>query len=132
MQLLQSFAVLGSLALTASAAGGGGADVFKKAQDVHARFRSKHGGTMHPAVSKRNSPDPYKRQDNGSSPYLNPNSQKFVVDGTAIPDVNFDIGESYAGLLPISKASNETRQLYFWFFPSKNPDAGDEIAIWVG
>ncbi|KAL8644485.1 MAG: hypothetical protein Q9210_007233, partial [Variospora velana] len=57
------------------------------------------------------------------SSYLNPSSrsndleafiwEQFVVNGTAIPDVDFDIGESYAGLLPISSASNETRELYF-------------------
>ncbi|KAI4191778.1 MAG: hypothetical protein LQ348_003430, partial [Seirophora lacunosa] len=57
--------------------------------------------------------------------------QEFVVNGTAIPDVDFDIGESYAGLLPISSASNETRELYFWFFPSANPLASDEITIWL-
>ncbi|KAI4183365.1 MAG: hypothetical protein L6R41_005438 [Letrouitia leprolyta] len=40
---------------------------------------------------------------------------EFVVDGTAIPDVDFDIGESYAGLLPISASPDETRELFFWF-----------------
>lgn len=39
---------------------------------------------------------------------------EFVVDGTKIPDVDFDVGESYAGLLPISQDPNETRQLFFW------------------
>ncbi|KAI8941273.1 hypothetical protein NX059_002503 [Plenodomus lindquistii] len=59
-------------------------------------------------------------------------SKRFVVNGTAgaIPDVNFDIGESYAGLLPISDKANETSELYFWFFPSENADASDEIVIW--
>lgn len=56
---------------------------------------------------------------------------EFAVNGTGIPDVNFDIGESYAGLLPISTAANETRELYFWFFPSENPAASDEITIWL-
>lgn len=77
---------------------------------------------------------------------------EFAVDGTKIPDVDFDIGESYAGLLPISDNANETRKLYFWyaagclsfmrqfrpislltrtrFFPSTNPNATDEITIW--
>ncbi|KAL9619196.1 MAG: hypothetical protein Q9204_008320, partial [Flavoplaca sp. TL-2023a] len=55
----------------------------------------------------------------------------FAVNGSAIPDVDFDIGESYAGLLPISSAANETRELYFWFFPSENPLATDEITIWL-
>ncbi|KAL9023132.1 MAG: hypothetical protein Q9196_007372, partial [Gyalolechia fulgens] len=71
-----------------------------------------------------------RRLDKRASPYLTEATQKFVVDGTAIPDVDFDIGESYAGLLPISSAPNETRQLFFWFFPSANPEASDELTIW--
>lgn len=43
----------------------------------------------------------------------------------------FDIGESYAGLLPISSDKHETRELYFWYFPSENPAAEDEITIWL-
>jgi carboxypeptidase D len=58
-------------------------------------------------------------------------SIEFVVDGAAIPDVNFDIGESYAGLLPISDKANETSELYFWFVPSEKPKASDEILIWL-
>lgn len=53
------------------------------------------------------------------------------MDGTALPDVHFDIGESYAGLMPISDLPNEQRELYFWFFPSSNPDASDEVTIWL-
>jgi carboxypeptidase D len=55
----------------------------------------------------------------------------FSVDGRAIPDVDFDIGESYAGLLPISSDANEPRQLYFWYFPSMNPLAEKEVTIWL-
>ena len=33
------------------------------------------------------------------------------MDGSSIPDVNFDIGPSWAGLLPISGDANETRQV---------------------
>lgn len=60
-------------------------------------------------------------------------STEYVVNGTAgaIPEVDFDIGESYAGLMPISAAQNETSELYFWFFPSANEQAGDEITIWL-
>ncbi|KAF2022386.1 carboxypeptidase cpdS precursor [Aaosphaeria arxii CBS 175.79] len=63
----------------------------------------------------------------------NDNTKKFAVNGTAgaIPNVDFDIGESYAGLLPISDSANETSELYFWFFPSANPDASEEITIWL-
>ncbi|KAF5013080.1 hypothetical protein FDECE_907 [Fusarium decemcellulare] len=65
------------------------------------------------------------------SKFLNKNSEKFVVNGSAIPEVAFDIGESYAGLLPISQDPDESRELYFWFFPSTNPDAGKEVVIWL-
>lgn len=54
---------------------------------------------------------------------------EFAVDGNALPDVNFNIGESYAGLLPISDDPNDPNQLFFWFFPSQNPSANDEITI---
>ena len=40
---------------------------------------------------------------------------EFAVNGTGIPEVPFDIGESYAGLLPISDDPDESRQLFFWY-----------------
>jgi carboxypeptidase D len=55
---------------------------------------------------------------------------EFAVNGTGIPEVDFDIGESYAGLLPIGDA-NENAELYFWFFPSTSEVASKEILIWV-
>jgi carboxypeptidase D len=52
--------------------------------------------------------------------------KEFLVNGTGIPEVDFDIGESYAGLLPIAPAGNA--QLFFWFFPSQNAEeAQDEV-----
>lgn len=54
----------------------------------------------------------------------------FSVNGANIPDVDFDVGESYAGLLPIN-GTNDTNQLYHWFFPSSNPAADKEILIWL-
>jgi len=42
-----------------------------------------------------------------------------------------DIGESYSGLMPLSAAKNETREMFFWFFPSENPAATDELLIWL-
>lgn len=55
----------------------------------------------------------------------------FVVNGTAVPEVDFDIGESYAGLLPITSNPNDTQKLFFWYFPSENPAASNEITIWL-
>lgn len=41
------------------------------------------------------------------------------------------MGESYAGLLPISKDPKEDGNLFFWFFPSENKAADKEILIWL-
>ena len=123
-----------------------------------AAFNTQNAGRMGPAeraMAKQNKPIRREFQPLAShaaplqkrtSPYLNNKTSsetydsmlytdtngasEFVVDGTSLPDVDFDIGESYAGLLPISSAANETRELFFWFFPSENPDASDEITIW--
>jgi hypothetical protein len=59
--------------------------------------------------------------------------EEFVVNGTGIPDVDFDVGESYAGLIPISNRTRERNKLYFWFFPTTSEDerAQKEIIIWL-
>lgn len=38
-------------------------------------------------------------------------ASEFYVDGTTIPEVNFDVGPSWSGLLPISGNANETRKV---------------------
>lgn len=55
---------------------------------------------------------------------------EFVVNGTAIPDVDFDVGESYAGSIPLGTNASDSN-LFFWFFPSTNPAAKKEILIWL-
>jgi carboxypeptidase D len=53
------------------------------------------------------------------------------VNGTDFPGIPFDIGESYAGLLPITSNASDPRQLFFWFFPTTDPDAPKDITIWL-
>ena len=120
----------------------GAIDVFKRHHDVRSQVLNKPVSEPRaPPVPPQRRAPPIPRQRRAlvsaqsrskkrSSQYLNANTQKFVVNGTAIPDVDFDIGESYAGLLPISDDPDETRKLYFWFFPSSNPAAAEEITIW--
>jgi len=69
-----------------------------------------------PVIEKRVAHQEFKDQRlrKRAHDYLNKNTEKFVVNGTGIPDVDFDIGESYAGLLPISGDEDETRELFFW------------------
>ncbi|GKT41518.1 putative serine carboxypeptidase [Colletotrichum spaethianum] len=73
----------------------------------------------------------YRRQSTGNYQHLNDKTEKYLVNGTSIPLVDWDLGESYAGLMPISKESNETRKLFFWYFPTTNEKASDEVAIWL-
>lgn len=63
---------------------------------------------------------------------------EFLVDGTGVPDVAFDLGDSFAGRLPVVShdklyATNTSmdNQLFFWFFPSNNPLASNEITVWM-
>lgn len=39
------------------------------------------------------------------------NNTEFYVDGKSLPEVDFDAGPSWAGLLPISGNANETRKV---------------------
>lgn len=84
-------------------------------------------------IEKRVPNEPFKNEklQKRASPFLNSKTKKFVVDGSSIPLVDFDVGESYAGLLPISSKANETRELFFWFFPTTNEDPQKELTIWL-
>ncbi|KAL1746186.1 Alpha/Beta hydrolase protein [Schizophyllum fasciatum] len=73
-----------------------------------------------------------KRQnDNGTLPFANPAAEPFYVDGTSIPEVNFDAGPSWAGLLPISGNPDEDKKLFFWLWPTSNPENADKLLFWT-
>ena len=74
---------------------------------------------------------------------------EFYVDGNTLPLVEFDVGPSWAGLIPISGAANETRkvrlletstgyfdsallisQFFFWLFPPGPTGSLDDFAVW--
>ncbi|PFH45326.1 hypothetical protein AMATHDRAFT_71834 [Amanita thiersii Skay4041] len=63
--------------------------------------------------------------------FSNPKASQFWVDGAHIPEVDFDIGPSWAGLLPISSDPNETRKLFFWFFPPGPEGSLDDLIFWT-
>lgn len=81
---------------------------------------------------QRHKPHGYGGGHNNTIIPQNANTTRFAVNGSALPDVDFDIGESYAGLLDIGPTfGKDPSELYFWFFPSANELAGDEIIIWL-
>jgi carboxypeptidase D len=57
--------------------------------------------------------------------------EAFYVDGTSIPEVDFDVGPSWSGLLPISNKTGESRQLFFWFFPPGPEGSLDDLIFWT-
>ncbi|KAJ7601105.1 Alpha/Beta hydrolase protein [Mycena floridula] len=63
--------------------------------------------------------------------FSNPKASQFWVNGSAIPEVDFDVGDSWSGLMPISSAANETRKLFFWFFPPGPQGSLDDIVFWT-
>ncbi|OBZ66575.1 Carboxypeptidase cpdS [Grifola frondosa] len=60
-----------------------------------------------------------------------PRASDFYVDGASIPEVDFDVGPSWSGLLPISGNPGETRQLFFWFFPPGPQGTLDDLIFWT-
>ncbi|KAF2134769.1 serine carboxypeptidase, partial [Dothidotthia symphoricarpi CBS 119687] len=86
-----------------------------------------------PILERRSANEPFKNAElqKRASRFLTDKTEAFAVNGTGIPEVPFDIGESYAGLLPISDSLNETRKLFFWFFPSTLENAPEEVVIWL-
>ena len=54
---------------------------------------------------------PLQQQTRRGLTFSNPKAAEFLVDGAKIPEVDFDVGTSYAGLLPISGNANETRKV---------------------
>ncbi|PON20892.1 carboxypeptidase cpdS precursor [Trichoderma gamsii] len=65
--------------------------------------------------------------------FYNSVTKGFYVNGTTLPEIDFDVGDSYAGNLPISNKRNESDELFFWFFPTVNQEYQDdkEIVIWL-
>ncbi|KAF2822915.1 alpha/beta-hydrolase [Ophiobolus disseminans] len=87
-----------------------------------------------PVLERRVANEPFKHpeiQKRATSFFATNKTEPFSVNGTGIPEVSFDIGESYAGLLPISDDPAETRKLFFWFFPSTQAQTPEEVVIWL-
>ncbi|KAH9483197.1 putative serine carboxypeptidase [Psilocybe cubensis] len=92
-------------------------------KDIHARQLE--------AAKRFQAPAPARRQAVQNITFSNPAAFKFFVNGSTIPEVDFDVGPSYAGLLPISGNKSETRQLFFWFFPPGPQGSPDDLIFWT-
>ncbi|KAG8710190.1 hypothetical protein FRC11_004764 [Ceratobasidium sp. 423] len=84
-------------------------------------------GTTQPSPQER-TPHVHKR---ATINFSNPKAADYLVDGTKIPDVDFDVGPSWSGLMPISGNANETRKLFFWFWPTTNQEHTNDLVFWT-
>ncbi|EQL01810.1 serine-type carboxypeptidase [Ophiocordyceps sinensis CO18] len=93
-----------------------------------------HGHSASADAARRGSLSGVVRRGGDSAHrFLNDVTKDFVVNGTTLPEVDFDIGESYAGQLPISQEADERDHMFFWFFPTANEEHKEtkEIVIWL-
>ncbi|PCG93900.1 Peptidase S10, serine carboxypeptidase [Penicillium occitanis (nom. inval.)] len=90
-------------------------------------IKAKQSKPLIPAPNKRS----VEVEKSGSYQYLTNTTEQFLVNGTNFPQVPFDIGESYAGLLNNTPSGHTS--LFFWFFPTINPNTDNEkeITIWL-
>ncbi|EJU03580.1 alpha/beta-hydrolase [Dacryopinax primogenitus] len=65
------------------------------------------------------------------APFSDPAARAFLVNSSALPLVDFDLQESYAGLLPISAEEGEARKLFFWYWPTSAPEGSKHLTIWL-
>ena len=68
-----------------------------------------------------------RQSDTSSFRFLNSKTSSFQVE--SLPDVPFNIGEMYSGLMPI-KSGDKSRELFFVFQPTVGEPV-DELVIWM-
>jgi carboxypeptidase C (cathepsin A) len=62
--------------------------------------------------------------------FKNANTTAFQV-AYPLPLINFALQPSWAGRLPVSGSASETRELFFWYWPSSQSTASDTLTIWL-
>ncbi|RBR12883.1 uncharacterized protein FIESC28_08374 [Fusarium coffeatum] len=64
--------------------------------------------------------------------YYNSKTAPYYVSPNNIPEVSFDVGESYAGQIPVDLKKNGAKdpKFFYWFFPTVNPAGKDDVVIW--
>ncbi|TFY67118.1 hypothetical protein EVG20_g4050 [Dentipellis fragilis] len=77
-----------------------------------------------PAVQKR-------AEDFFTPKFSNPKAATFQVNSSSLPLVDFALQDSWAGRLPITNKTSESRQLFFWYWPSSQSTESDSLTIWL-
>ncbi|CAF9941404.1 hypothetical protein IMSHALPRED_002558 [Imshaugia aleurites] len=96
-------------------------------RDVSRRGQDKANKAVREATHERLNARQTNSSTTATSQFLTSATAKYKVD--SLPDVNFDIGEMYSGLIPIDE-KNASRALFFMFNPTIGKPV-DEITIWL-
>ncbi|PLW50001.1 hypothetical protein PCASD_01355 [Puccinia coronata f. sp. avenae] len=66
-----------------------------------------------------------------SSPlqFSSPQAKRFSVP-RKLPQMDFEIGPSYAGLIDISKGPHDQAKMFFWFIPAETALGANELTLW--
>jgi carboxypeptidase D len=99
--------------------------------ELHARQKEAAQRFKERTSTVTSGPQLEKRSGVQNITFTNPKASEFWVDGANFPEVSFDIGPSWAGLLPISSDPDETRKLFFWFFPPGPEGSLDDLIFWT-
>ncbi|KAJ5601441.1 hypothetical protein N7510_010975 [Penicillium lagena] len=93
----------------------------------HGRFAEKARAPQERAKKHLDARTNPGHSDHSDFRFLSSKTKPFLVDH--LPEVNFDIGEMYSGLMPIDM-KNDSRALFFIFQPTIG-DSVDEVTIWL-
>ncbi|KAL9067164.1 MAG: hypothetical protein Q9161_007060 [Pseudevernia consocians] len=96
-------------------------------RDVSRRGQDKANKAVHQATYEKLSARQTNSSTSATSTFLTSSTSKYKID--SLPDVNFDIGEMYSGLIPIDE-KNASRALFFMFNPTIGEPV-DEVTIWL-
>ncbi|MBW0535251.1 hypothetical protein O181_074966 [Austropuccinia psidii MF-1] len=69
-------------------------------------------------------------QTNSPSRFNSPQAKKFKMP-RQLPAINFEIDQTYAGLLDISHGSSEHIKLFFFFVPSQTQRGAKDLTLWT-
>ncbi|QDS72204.1 hypothetical protein FKW77_005222 [Venturia effusa] len=93
----------------------------RETMDERARsFRQRRSKLMSPGKHS-----PLERRGNSTWRFLNDKSQAYVVK--SLPGINFDLGEMYAGQIPVGNDSS--RKMFFVYQPTIGHPV-DEVVVW--
>ncbi|KAJ8093187.1 hypothetical protein PM082_020672 [Marasmius tenuissimus] len=99
--------------------------------ELHARQKAAVE-RLHAKAAFANTPVSFERRAQVKNiTFSDPRASEFFVDGNSIPEVDFDVGPSWSGLIPISSDPDETRKLFFWFFPPGPGGSLDDVIFWT-